>query len=197
MRFSADRAQLTPEQLRTLDTLRLIGRPEESDRGCGGDGLGCNVAITSDNGDLAQYGHGSFCDDSIPVLASAPVDALLEQIGCKFALESVEPLSPSVGCFHGMHAGNSDAIQQRLSLPEANRSYHVELDYCSNGSFALELFDTDSSLPLAVGSPISDHGARGTCAALDVEVGAATIAELVITPTSNDGIGSDFSLTFR
>jgi hypothetical protein len=187
MLFSADRAKLSRGQLQALENLSRI--PPGN---CGSDGLGCNVAVTNDRGRVTHYDaieHG-FCEEAI-----APLRA---ELGCKLARESADLLAPSTGCFHGLHASQG-AVHQQLSLPEAHRSYRVELAYCARGSFTLELLGPDSSVPLAVGMPVIDPGGRGICIALDVEVEAPMIADLVITPTAawDGGDNGDFLMSFR
>ncbi|HET7538457.1 MAG TPA: hypothetical protein VFK05_01250 [Polyangiaceae bacterium] len=200
MLFSADRDQLSAAELAILDGFR---RTEPIPDGCSSDPLNCEVAITSDAGEVIEYqaneGDAVCFNEAKPALARARVDALIAAVGCKFAqdfeLATAEPLSPSAGCFHGLHPSNAP-IHQRLSLPEANRRYHVEVAGCVPGTLGLELFGSDPSQPLAVGVPVAEPGPRRTCSAFELEVQAPLTADLVITPKA--GFESDdFYLNFR
>ena len=199
MEFSAERSELSAEQLQVLAGLRQI-RPNAV---CAEDQLGCNVAITGDRGEVVNYTADeleAFCGESTPALAYASFAPLLATLGCKFAKESAQALSPNANCFHGLFSGGPSTIHQQLSLSEANRSYHVELDDCAAksraGRVTLELFGADPSIPLAVGTPVAAPGPRGTCLAFDLELEAPVIADLVITTAASFGPG-DFFLHFR
>ena len=196
MLFEADRAELTAEQLRLFDGLRVT---ESSDR-CAEDELGCGFAITDDRGEVTLYAADrldAFCGVDMPVLSYASVGPLIDALGCKFSLASAGPLSASPGCFHGLHASSTAAVvHQQLTLSEANRSYHVELVHCLSGTVTLQLFAADPAAPIAVGMPIANPGPMGVCAALDVEVQAPMTADLVIT-TSDMVDAGDLYLNFR
>lgn len=194
MRFRADRAQLSAEQLQLLEGLRF-GPPGAT---CLADGMSCDVAITSDRGEVTHFDTvqgDSPCNRLEPGLAYASFQPLLDQIDCKFSLQSKNPLFPSEGCLQGFSA--TGTVRQQLMLADAKRSYHVELEQCSSrmrpDQYTLELYGADPSVPLAVGKPIADPDMRGACLAFDVEVETATLAELVITTPS----GYDFYLSFR
>ncbi|HYP75978.1 MAG TPA: hypothetical protein VER12_08490 [Polyangiaceae bacterium] len=189
MRFSAARADLSSEQLLALE--KLEPRPAT---GCSSDSLECNLVITDAQGDVTEFNGAEygFCDDY--------VIPLTEELGCKFAKYSAPALPPSSGCLHGFYSSGARVIEQPLMLAEANRTYHVELDECSastrSGRVTVSLRGDEPSPPLAVGMPVSDPGARGTCLAFDVEVQAPVTATLVITTTAAFDAG-DFYMNFR
>lgn len=195
MLFSADRDQLSVAQLALVEDLR---RTEPSEAPCSSDPLNCDVAITSDEGIVTHYraneSDAACYGEAKPALLRASVDALLDSVDCKFAFDETRPLSPSIGCFHGMRFASP--LHQPLLLLEANRSYHVEIDYWGETPVTLELFGTDSSQPLAVGAPTETPGPRGSrFVTLDVEVEAPLIADLVITPKA--AVDNDFYLNFH
>jgi hypothetical protein len=198
MEFSAERAQLSAEQLQLLDGLRRVPSNEQ----CVSDLMGCSVAIMSDRGDAIEYvaqEDDALCGESKPTLAYASVAPLLDTLGCKFAQESAPTLFPSATCFHGLFSSGASVIHQTLTLPKAKRSYHFELDDCASknraGRVTLELFGEDPSQPIAVGTPVA-AGPRGACLAFDFETQAPITADLVISTTDSFGPG-DFYLNFR
>ena len=196
MLFSADRDQLSVSQLALVEGLQ---RTEPSEARCSSDPLDCDVAITGDDGKVIHYqaneGDASCYGEVKPALLRAPVDALLDAAGCRFAFDEAQALSPSVGCFHGMRFATP--LHQQLLLLEPNRSYHVEIDYWGSTAVTLELFGADNSVPLAVGMPTETPGPRGTrFVTLDVEVQAPVIADLVITPQAGF-VDNDFYLNFH
>jgi len=192
--FEADRAELSPEQLRLFDGLKLA---ESNDR-CAQDELGCGFAITDDRGEVTLYAadaFDSFCGVA-PALSYASVAPLLDGLGCQLALDDKKPLAASTGCFHGVQAGASAAVlHQPLSLSEAHRSYHVELVHCLSGMATLELLGADPGVPLAVSRPPESPGPRGACASFDVEVQTPITADLVIR--TSEANFSEFYLNFR
>jgi hypothetical protein len=198
MRFSADRAQLSEQQIQLLAGLR----PAPANDQCWEDELGCQLAITSEGGEVIEYTadeKDALCNRS-PALAFASVSPLLDSLGCKYAKEDASALSASSGCFHGFFASGSAVIEQQLALSEAHRTYHVELDRCSSstraGRVTLELRGADPDVPLAVGLPVAEPGPNGTCLAFELEVQTPVTATLVITTTESFGPG-DFYLNFR
>jgi hypothetical protein len=93
-------------------------------------------------------------------------------------------------CLHGLFAfsGGSDD-HQYVELREAERTYHVELYYCAEATRAehatLELFGSDSEVPLAVATPVDTPGPDAACLGLEVGLAEPVTAELVLTTSAD------------
>ncbi|HEX2659438.1 MAG TPA: hypothetical protein VHU40_14240 [Polyangia bacterium] len=175
MRFEADRAQLSAEQLRLLSNLRIVDAVEP----CVADGRSCSIDVTQIDGTRATWEvaqSDSACGNPRKVVASASFEPFRATLVCQFAPLGMNPtprvVSADSRCFNGLLVNQGETIATSLDVVQGDVTSprHLELANCNQpgrlNKVRFSVFDGGSLL--ASSSPTDGAGAEGTCATLDL-----------------------------
>src|SRR4051794_4953515 len=132
MLFRADRSELTSEQLSLLNRVETIDGNEQ----CSEDTRSCRVTVTDRNGVKRAYvatEGDATCGKAGDYLRYTSFEPFMGTLHCQYGkLGDHSAVAADPQCLQGMFApSGGSTVHRSLHVAEPIRSYHVELDYCS------------------------------------------------------------------
>jgi hypothetical protein len=166
------------------------------------DVLGCTVNITEGDGGVSTYQVAAFdqvCTRPDNLLSDATFRPFRAALPCRFSLENhpsgnpAPPVAPDERCYNGL-AFLNNVPEPLLDESSPGTLRHVELDTCSTGSttFALQIFASGGTTPVAEGTAPAAAGADQTCLSLQHTFDTAGSYRLHIAVPGSDA-GNTFT----
>lgn len=204
MRFDATRDQLSAEQLRLLDGLRLVGAQPL----CLSDAMSCEVAIADAKSErrYRSIDGDPDCPGTAPLISFASFDPFRASLGCLYSKATLGGPTPTVTpdsrCQNGLFTTGKGALFVDLRV-EAPGPYSLALISCSDvnrrGHLSGALRLPPDTAALATFAPIDPAaaGPDGACASLEHTFAQAGTYQLEVDVAEGFLPVGDFFLRIR